>query len=49
MSRKAQRPDVAEKFRQAIVHMVETNELNRIFFGDAGRPGHDANGEPTAQ
>lgn len=39
MSREAQRPDVAEKFQKALSEMAETNELDRIFFGDAGRPG----------
>jgi ABC-type amino acid transport substrate-binding protein len=49
MSRRAQRPDVAEKFRKAILQMKQNNELDRIFFGEAGRPQYEVEGEPTAQ
>jgi ABC-type amino acid transport substrate-binding protein len=49
MSRKAARPEVAEKFSEAIARMVESDELNRIFFGDAGRPGRDDNRQPSTQ
>jgi ABC-type amino acid transport substrate-binding protein len=45
MSRKAQRPAVAEAFRKAVRQMVESNEMDRIFFGDAGRPEHDDSGK----
>jgi polar amino acid transport system substrate-binding protein len=38
MSRKAPRPEVADKFRQAVATMKQNNELERIFFGEAGRP-----------
>ncbi|WP_150909663.1 substrate-binding periplasmic protein [Marinobacter halotolerans] len=37
MSRESSRPEVAEKFRQAIVTMKKNNELERIFFGEGGR------------
>lgn len=47
MSRKAQRPHAAEKFRMAISRMVESNELNQIFFGEAGRPLHADSGRPV--
>jgi ABC-type amino acid transport substrate-binding protein len=49
MSRRAPRPAVAEKFRVAIATMTESNELNRIFFGDAGRPEHDDTGGSIGQ
>ena len=49
MSRRAQRPDVAEKFRKAILQMKQDNELDRIFFGEAGRPQYEVEGEPAAQ
>jgi hypothetical protein len=29
--------------------MTESNELNRIFFGDAGRPEHDDTGGSIGQ
>ncbi len=45
MSRKSQRPDVAEKFRKAIAEMSATNELKEIFFGKAGRPQYDGRGQ----
>lgn len=38
MSREAPRPRVAEKFRDAIGHLKENGELDKIFFGDSGRP-----------
>jgi len=49
MSRRAPRSAVAEKFRVAIATMTESNELNQIFFGDAGRPEHDDAGRSIAQ
>lgn len=49
MSRKAPRPDVAEKFSEAIARMVESGELNRLFFGDAGRLGRDDYPQPSTQ
>lgn len=42
MSRRAQRPAEAEKFRKAVRQMMESGEMNRIFFGDAGRPTPDS-------
>ncbi len=48
MSRRAQRPQVAEKFRKAVSQMVESDELNQIFFGDAGRPTQDDAGRPAS-
>lgn len=49
MSRRAQRPEVAEKFRKAILQMKQTKELDRIFFGEAGRPHFEVEGQPAAQ
>jgi ABC-type amino acid transport substrate-binding protein len=49
MSRNSPRPDVAEKFREAISQMEESNELNRIFFGESGRPEYENTGQPGAQ
>lgn len=49
MSRRAQRPQVAEKFREAVAAMVKSGELNTIFFGDAGRPQHDDAGRPAGE
>ncbi|MDI9245019.1 transporter substrate-binding domain-containing protein [Marinobacter sp. CHS3-4] len=48
MSGKAQRSDAAMKFREAIALMDENGELNRIFFGESGRPEYDGPGEPDA-
>jgi ABC-type amino acid transport substrate-binding protein len=44
MSRKLQRPDVAEKFCAAITQMSASGELKDIFFGKAGRPEYDSVG-----
>ena len=49
MSRVAPRPRIAEKFRQAILRLSESGELDRIFFGQKGRPHHDDAGSRLAQ
>jgi len=49
MSRGAQRPDVAEKFQEAISQMEESNELSRIFFGESGRPEYENIDQSGAQ
>lgn len=47
MSRRAQRPEVAEKFRKAIAQMKSAGEFDQIFFGDTARPVFDDSGEPA--
>lgn len=49
MSRKAQRPDIAERFRDAIEQMEESNELSMIFFGRPDRSVYDAQDDQSAQ
>jgi ABC-type amino acid transport substrate-binding protein len=49
MSRKAQRPQAAKQFRDAIATMIENGEMSRIFFGEQGRPKYSDSLAPTAQ
>jgi ABC-type amino acid transport substrate-binding protein len=49
MSRKSPRSGAAEKFRDALEVMEKGNELEKIFFGEAGRPDGLNGGPPAAQ
>jgi polar amino acid transport system substrate-binding protein len=52
MSRRASRPDVADRFRQAVAVMKQNNEFEKIFFGEGGRrqlDGPASTAPPAAQ